>query len=380
MSRAALLAAAICLGACQSADVGARAAGVVPEKSTDEAGLWMQSENLEKELKRSALRIEDSALNAYVNSVTCKVAPDICGEIKVHLLESSSFNAYMMPNGTMVVFSGLMLRAENEAQLASVLGHEIGHFEENHSLEQHRTMKRTALFALAGDLAVGGLGSLAAVLSVLGYSREHEREADDIGFARLAKANYSGAEAAKVWSQLIAEFEASDFKRKQKRASRSSVLDTHPAPPERSATLAAKAAAAGPNGTTEQAAYRAQVRPFLGRWLDADLEARDWGMSLHLINRLQATGADLGTLAYYEGEVYRERRMPGDEVKALAAYETAQAHTDAPAATWRALGEAYRKAGRTADARAAYAAYLQRDPAAPDAALISQSLSRLPED
>lgn len=223
--------AVLALAACQTADIAARDAGATPEISTDEAGLWMQSQRAEDEIKRAGILIRDPELNEYVKGVACKVAAEYCGEVRIYLLESSSFNAFMMPNGALAVFSGLMLRAENEAQLATVLGHEVGHYEENHSLEQHRTLKRTAALMLAGDLATGGLGTLAGILSLQSYSREHERQADNIGFRRLVAAGYDGREAAKIWSNLIAESQASDFKRKQRRVTRSSLLDSHPAPP-----------------------------------------------------------------------------------------------------------------------------------------------------
>jgi hypothetical protein len=183
-----------------------------------------------------------------------------------------------------------------------------------------------------------------------------------------------------VWSQLIAEFEASDFKRKKNNASRSSILDTHPAPPERSATLATKAKAAGPGGKTEAAAYREKMRPFMDGWLDADAEARDWGMSLHLINRLKKSGEDVGLLTFHEAEIYRQRGATGDDIKAFETYKAASALPGAPARTWRAVGEAHRKAGRNAEARAAYTTYLEKDTNAPDKALIEQIISRLPKE
>lgn len=377
MKRLLAIAVLTTLAACQTADVAARQAGVTPDKSTDEAGLWMQSEKAEAELQNAGIRIKDEALNAYVRQITCDVAPDFCDDVRVYLLESSSFNAFMMPNGGMAVFSGLMLRAENEAQLASVIGHEIGHFEENHSLERQRTLKRTAMFALAGDIVTGGLGSVAGILALQGYSRDNEREADAIGFRRLEAAGYSVSEAADVWAQLITEAEASDFKRKRRRANRSSILDSHPAPPERSQTLAAKAAAAAPGGKTEADRYRARIRPFLADWLDADLRARDWGMSLHLINRLKQSNQDLGVLTYFEAEAYRQRRDDGDDILARETYEAAATHSDAPPETWRALGEAYRKSGRAQDAADAYRTYLTKKPAAPDRALIERAIKTL---
>ena len=60
------------------------------------------------------------------------------------------FNAMMAPNGMMLVWSGLLLRVENEAQLAAILGHELGHYLERHSVEQLRAAKDRAVLAPAG--------------------------------------------------------------------------------------------------------------------------------------------------------------------------------------------------------------------------------------
>lgn len=368
----------LALTGCQTIDVAARSAETTPDKSTDEGGLWMQSEKFEEQIRQSGQLISDPELNEYVSGLTCKVAAEYCKDVRVYLLKSPSFNAFMMPNGTMAVFSGLMLRAENEAQLAAVLGHEVGHYEENHSLERHRSLKRTSAFMLVGDMAVGyGAGSLLGIMALQSYSRDHEREADEIGFRRLEAAGYDAAEASKVWLHLIEESQSSDFRKKRNRTTRAGLLDSHPAPPERAETLRSMAARSGSGGTLAAEQYREKIAPFLFDWLDADLQARDYGTSLNLISRLKAADRDLGILTFYEGEAYRQRANDGDAARALERYENAATYADAPAVTWRALGEAYRKLNRDADAASAYETYLKRAPDAPDAALIKRAAESL---
>lgn len=95
----------------------------------------------------------------------------------------------MAPNGVMQVWTGLLLRTENEAQLASVLAHEIAHYRYQHSLEMFRQAKSTAnilapfqIITTAGGVGyVGSVAELVAVGSLLKFSRDHEREADSGG-------------------------------------------------------------------------------------------------------------------------------------------------------------------------------------------------------
>ena len=106
-------------------------------QGTDERGLWMEMEEAERTLKTSDFVIRDSALNAYVASgVLCRtVGAERCKAARVYIVRTPYFNANMAPNGMMQVWSGLLLRTRNEAQLAAVLGHEFAHFEQRHSLQ-----------------------------------------------------------------------------------------------------------------------------------------------------------------------------------------------------------------------------------------------------
>lgn len=356
-----------------------------PPLNTDEGGLWAISDDTEEAAARSGERIRAPALEAYVRDITCRVAAEYCGDIRLYLMQRPYFNASMAPNGYMEVWSGLLLRAEDEAQLSFVLGHEITHYVERHSLESFRATRSRARAAFllsigasaAGAGAVGDLIYLGAIASLFGFSREAETEADAAGFDRASSAGYDPAAAAALWNNLIAETQASDFPRVRARAVRASIFNSHPVTAERVAALTRRAEARGAGGVTERERYRAMVRPYLGAWLRDEVRRRDFGQVLNLIDRMARQNEDLGVLSYYRGEVYRARRGEGDLALARAAYEAAIAHPDAPAAAWRELGDIAVREQRIADARALFEDYLARDPAAPDRELIAQRLRAL---
>ncbi|MEE9347444.1 MAG: M48 family metalloprotease [Robiginitomaculum sp.] len=356
------------------------------DMSTDEAGMWYQVDKLEQHVKTAGIRNTDPALIDYVTRVTCKVTGEDCNQIRVYIIDAPVFNAGMYPNGMMMVNSGLLLRAENEAQLACVIGHEYGHFSERHSLERWRKAKGLANLSMvvsmaAGAAGAGNGGSLASGLVSLAlqqsFSREHEREADDIGFAVTAGAGYSATECALVWTNLISEQDASEFKKVRKRGRRNNIFSSHPVPKARAATLAAMAVSTPSGADLGEAVHKAATQRHFSHWLKTELLAKDYSRHIHLFEQLKARGRDGAVLDYYIGEAYRLRRGEGDREKAIAAWESAAQQIGAPAEVWRALGEHYRKKKRRAEALSAYQKYLNQAPAAQDRELIAAYVNRL---
>ena len=179
-----------------------------PAVDTDEGGLWGMMDREEARVRRSPLAVHDAALNKYLTELTCRLAADHCPDLRVHVVRMPMFNASMAPNGMMVVWTGLLLRVENEAQLAAVIGHEMGHYLERHTVEQLRTAKDRAvlaqLFGMLGGVAstVGQIGVLA---SLFAFSRDHESRADRVGMKLMQQAGYDGRQAAQVWDDLLGE-------------------------------------------------------------------------------------------------------------------------------------------------------------------------------
>lgn len=373
--------AALCVGQAWSE---ARGIAERPAINTDEGGLWAESDKAEQRAKQSGERNTAPELNAYVSGVVCDLAQAHCPEVRVYVMDRPYFNAAMAPNGYMEVWSGLLLRTESEAQLSFVLGHELGHYLEEHSLEQWRRLRSTSnaamflgvLTAVAGVGFVGDIIYLGALASVFGYSREAESEADVLGFDTAVARGYDPNAGAALWRSLIAENEKSDFEKTRQRMARTNIFSTHPLSTVRVAALDARAAGKAA-GKTDAERYRAMIRPHLGAWLRDDLRRRDFGQSLHLIDRLMKPGADLGVLRFYKGEAYRMRRGEGDLARARAQYDLAIAQPDAPAAAWREIGDMAMRSNDRASARVAFVTYLERAPAAPDKALIEARVAAL---
>ena len=378
--------AALILAACETTNVAPIAASERPEETTDEAGLWLQMDETEKLLKSSALVENDDALNAYVQTVACRVVgPDYCPDLRVYVVKQPFFNANMAPNGQMQIWTGLLLRAENEAQLAFVIGHEFAHYRQRHSLQQWREIKNLAnaslLFsmgtAVAGVPEAAVLGDFSIAARLYGFGRDKEREADELGFEFATQAGYAGEEAAAIWKYLVSEVENSDLERNRRAIARASIFSTHPVTSDRIENLETLASETAHPGETAAAAYIEATGPFLASWLDADLVQSDFGKHIFLLNHLLERDARQGVLYFRRGEAYRLRRDEGDEARALEDYIKASTFEDVPPAAWREIGELQRRSGNQAQALEAYRTYLEKAPQASDKLLIESYVEAL---
>ena len=353
----------------------------------DERGLWMQVDEAERQLKTSNFLLRDPALNAYVRTVFCRtVGADDCAGVRIYLLRTADFNAAMMPNGAMLVYSGLLLRVRNEAQLAAVLGHEFTHYQYRHSLRNFRDAKAKAnAMAWLSLIPVGGYVAAAAatavqigmVGSVYAFSREMEREADAGSVPLLANAGLDPVEAARIWEQLRAEQDATATARgtKSRKDHNGGVFASHPPTAERVQALrtlaaAQPAVAPGSSRAAGRDAYRAALRPWWPQLVDDQIKLNDFGGTEFLLAHLAEDGWT-PELLYARGELYRQRGRPDDLVRAMGFYGEAVATPGAPAEAWRGLGLSALRSGREEAGRAALKTYLAKRPEAGDREMIA---------
>lgn len=158
---------------------------------------------------------------------------------QVTILKSNVPNAFVMPNGKIVIYTGLFPIVKTEAGLAAVIGHEVAHVVARHSAErasqvlliQATTQAANAALAAKNNknrpaiAAAMGLGVQYGLL--LPFSRQHESEADRIGQLYMAKAGYDPAEAIAVWERMAA----------QSGGSRNAFTSTHPSEQTRQVQL-----------------------------------------------------------------------------------------------------------------------------------------------
>lgn len=346
-----------------------------PDLATDEGGLWALMDREEKALRRSPLVVRDEKLKTYVQDIVCRLGSDHCPDIRVFLVRTPLFNASMAPNGMMQVWTGLLLRVENEAQLAAVIGHEIGHYLQRHSVERLRDIKSKAAFGQVLGLfgLVGALGQIAVAASAYAYGRDHEREADRIGAYLMHRAGYDVAESAKVWGNLLQEAKAREGKEPEQTAP---LFATHPAPPERRDDLE-QLAKSLPGGKAGAETHAERIRPFIDEWLQDEVKRGQYAESLVLLSRHIDLGIAPELTRYYRGETYRLRGQEGDQDLALADYRTSALGPNPPPPAFRGIGLISRQRGQRQEALQAFSRYLELAPEAPDSAFIKTYISEL---
>jgi len=330
----------------------------------------------EERLRQSPFLVKDPALCAYVQDLACRLGRDHCPDIRTYIVRSAHFNANMAPNGMMQVWTGLLLRVENEAQLAAVIGHEIGHYAARHAVAQLKSIKsRSAFASVVGVVPLAGtLVGLGAIMGQFAYNRENERTADQIGIELMAKAGFPPQEAPKVWSNLLQELKAEQDWTGEP-ASRSVLFATHPPEKERQANLEARAKALGrADQDPRTEAYRKAMAPWRRGWFEDEFKRRKFGESLALLGRLLAVDPLDGEVAYFQGEAYRLRASEGDTQRAMESYQKAAGLPGVPAEVHRALGGLHRRAGHLEEMRSAYRRYLEARPDAEDVEMIRSYL------
>ena len=359
------------------------APGYRPTLASDEGGLWAMMDRAEAETRNSRFLVRDPELNAYVRDIACRLAGDHCPSLRVYLTRTPYFNASMAPNGMMTVWSGLLLRAQNEAQLAAVIGHELGHYLRRHSIERFRDARNTADamaflsigLAAAGIPAAAEIAQLILVAGFFSFSRDLEREADAFGLQLMADAGYEPLEASRVWTQLIEERKA-----KERDTPRDVVFATHPAPEERVESLRQQAEARKASSPALYQAFRdrylAHTRHARHWMLRDEVRLRQYGPSLALMDILLTASPDEGELLFYKGEVHRLRNGDGDAEKALTAYDAALAAGGAPPEVHRSIGFLYQRRDEFARAKQAFERYLELRPEADDRAFIRTYLEQ----
>ncbi|NJR44136.1 M48 family metalloprotease [bacterium] len=342
----------------------------------DEAGLWAQMDRIEALLKDAPERVSNPELQAYLDELKCRIAPDLCADLRLYVMRSASFNAFMTPSGVMVVYTGLLLRCEDEAQLASVIGHEIAHYRRRHTLENWRKAKNTSgwltvIGMLGSGTAAGAVATIGAYVNLASFSREQEREADVLGFQSIVKLDYAAQAPSAIWRNVLAE------ERLNPKPFLSGLFASHPAPPERERYLQEMALAPELERAKNRgiAPFAKAVLPHRQTWLDDELARRAYRQSEVLFARLAKLDYGQNQIAMAQAELYRKRDQVGDLDRAISAYQRVTRSAEAPPLAFRDLGLALRKQGRLPAANAAFTEYLKRSPAASDAAMIRSYLN-----
>ena len=198
------------------------------------------AEQVHQELLKQVRLVDDRALNDYVNRLGQSLArrserPNI--PWKFYVVNDKAINAFATLGGRVYVHSGLIAATTSEAQLASVMGHEIGHIVGRHGLENVKKAQKLGMFAVGATIVgaiFGGqggaqageaIGSLIAGGFLMKHSREAEREADFLGLYNIKNAGYNTGGMVEMFQMLQQVTKGG--------GSVGSILASHPDPRER---------------------------------------------------------------------------------------------------------------------------------------------------
>lgn len=182
---------------------------------SDEKELALGEQSYEKTLKESKV-IENTKDSKRVKEIGKRIAKvaNKNYDWEFNLIENKAKNAFCLPGGKVVVYTGILKVAKNDDQLATVISHEIAHALARHGAERISTNMVSQGIQILGNIAIStqapeytksfniayGLGSQYGVL--MPYGRMQENEADEIGIYLMAKAGYDLNEAVKFWENM----------------------------------------------------------------------------------------------------------------------------------------------------------------------------------
>jgi predicted Zn-dependent protease len=192
---------------------------------------------LAQQVERSSKLIDDPVVTEYVNRVGQNLVRNSDAQVPftIKVIDSDEVNAFALPGGFFYVNSGLILRAQEESELAGVMAHEISHVTARHGTKQATKADLIQIGAMAAMIFVpygwAGYGiyegmQLAIPLTFLKFSRDAEREADFLGIEYMYKAGYDP-------NSYVTFFERIQADEKRRPGTVSKVFATHPPTPDR---------------------------------------------------------------------------------------------------------------------------------------------------
>jgi len=187
---------------------------------------------LAQEVERQAKVVDDSLISEYVSRVGQNLVRNSDAKVPftIKVLDSEEVNAFALPGGFFFVNSGLILKADSEAELAGVMAHEIAHVAARHGTRQatRAQIAQIGMLAASIDIPYGWTGyairqgaGLAIPIGFLTFSRAQEREADHLGLQYMYKAGYDPI-------AFVDFFEKIQSLEKKKPGSIAKVFATHP--------------------------------------------------------------------------------------------------------------------------------------------------------
>jgi predicted Zn-dependent protease len=251
--------------------LAAGVAGCAVNPATGGRNFMLVSRSQEKQLGKDAHPklikefggvYNDPRVTGYVEYLGRKLATVTetpSDEFTFTVLDNPIVNAFAAPGGYVYISRGLMALAESEAELAGVLGHELGHVVARHSSQ--RISKATVAGALSGLLGAGQVGQALGGLYLTSFSRDQEMEADRLGVRYISRAGYDPAAMTSFLAKMGANsrLQAQIAGRDPNDVDKRDIMSTHPRTKERVQQAMQLAGARGGQGLIDRDGYLQRI-------------------------------------------------------------------------------------------------------------------------
>ncbi len=174
------------------------------------AYLEEQGAEFDAEIERSGVVLADPVVQEYVDGIARRLRPEGVADdvFRIRVVRSPSLFGFALPHGSIYLSVGLLYAVRSEAELSQVMGHEMAHVVQRHSLAALRDRRAKGVAVQLTDMATlgiaGGVAQVSYLLSVTSYSRAAEAEADELGLRAVVGAGYDATAAVGFYETLRA--------------------------------------------------------------------------------------------------------------------------------------------------------------------------------
>ena len=341
---------------------------------TNEADYKFVFDQMETQIENAPNKIINPELDKYLLELSCELSEQYCQEIRIYVIDEPAFNAHMFPNGALIIYSGLLLRIENKAQLAYIISHEMAHYVYKHGIKKinHNKLANSSVNQTSGLNPFKGITRFNSSASINQYSQQLEHDADLFSIKLLSKNNLPLIEVAFMFENLRQENTVGE------KVNKGGFSSSHPGTKQRIKLFQQHAIKTPARTLHNNDSWSILKAKFIGKWLESELSKREFKSTRVLLNHLKANSNNPSYYDFYFGEIYRKQGGRKNAETAISYYEKYLKNNTIKliSKVYKNLGDCYVELNKSDQALFYYNKYINLSPQPTDIHIIRNEITR----